>query len=116
VTRNTLDDRAALVDAVVAALQRGYREALLDPESAVTALADEVPDLDREQLRQQLDALGPAFQAADGTVGTFDLAKLRSWAAWEQRFGITRRRPDVFQTFDPSPARAGAKQAAQSSG
>jgi putative hydroxymethylpyrimidine transport system substrate-binding protein len=116
VTRDTLDDRASLVDAVVAALQRGYREALLDPESAITALTDEVPDLDRGQVRRQLDALGPSFQAADGTVGTLDLARLRAWATWEQRFGITRRKPDVFQTFDPAPARAGAKQAAQSRG
>jgi hypothetical protein len=31
-----------------------------------------------------------------------DPARLRAWAAWEVKFGIVKRRPDVDATFDPS--------------
>jgi ABC-type nitrate/sulfonate/bicarbonate transport system substrate-binding protein len=104
------------VGAVVRALQRGERETLSDPESAVEAMVERVPALNRDELARQLDAVQPAYQAPDGSIGTLELPLLRRWAAWEQRFGIVRRRPEVALMFDPSFARVGARAAAQSDG
>jgi ABC-type nitrate/sulfonate/bicarbonate transport system substrate-binding protein len=116
VTQSTFDERRNLVRAVVGALQRGYREALVDPEAAVGALLDAEEGLDRAQVARELDAVQPLFQAPDGTVGTLDVAKLQSWAQWEARFGITKRPPEVFQAFAPDDARESARKAAQTSG
>jgi ABC-type nitrate/sulfonate/bicarbonate transport system substrate-binding protein len=116
VTRQTLDDRPSLVGATVRALQRGYRETLVDPESAVQALVDANPGLNATLMAKELDAVQPLFQADDGTVGTLDLRLLRRWAAWERRFGIVRKTPDVTQAFSPPLARAGAVDAKQNSG
>ncbi|MEA2305122.1 MAG: putative hydroxymethylpyrimidine transport system substrate-binding protein [Solirubrobacteraceae bacterium] len=116
VTRQTLQDSPSLVGATVRALQRGYREALVDPDSAVQELVDANPGLDRALMAKELDAVQPLFQADDGTVGTFDEPALRRWAAWERRFGIVRRTPDVAQAFSPGLARSGAAEAKQTSG
>ncbi len=116
VTRTTLQDKPDLVRATVAALQRGYAETLADPDKAVETLIERNPGLQRGLVARQLDAVQQLFQADDGTIGTLDTAGLRKWAAWEQRFGITKHRPEVALAFDPGPARLGAKQAAQTSG
>jgi putative hydroxymethylpyrimidine transport system substrate-binding protein len=115
-TRTLLQDKPALVRATVTALQRGYREAITDPESAVGALVDAVPGADRALTAAQLDAVQPTFQAPNGRIGTLDLDALRPWAAWEQRFGIVAKRPDVALMFDGSFARSGAKKAAEEDG
>jgi hypothetical protein len=41
--------------AVVRALRRGYTQAQLEPDEAVTAMTDALPDLDRVRLSSQLD-------------------------------------------------------------
>lgn len=105
--RVTVQDRPAEVQAVVTALRRGYREAVLGPEEAVGRLVDAVDGLDRAQVQDEFDAVSPAFAAASGTIGTFDLAQLRRWAAWEAEFGITREPPDVAQAFAPRFAERG---------
>lgn len=114
--RTTVQDDPDLVGATVAALQRGYSEALSDPASAVEALVDAVPGTGRALTARELDAVQPTFQAVDGSIGTLDLAGLRPWARWEQRFGIVKRVPEVAQMFVPRFAAAGAKQAAENSG
>jgi putative hydroxymethylpyrimidine transport system substrate-binding protein len=116
VTRQTLDDDPALVGATIRALQRGYRAALIDPDSAVEALVEADPGLDRDLMASELDAVQPLFQADDGTVGTFDEPALARWAQWERRFGIVRRAPDVARAFSPHLARVGAAEAKQDSG
>ncbi len=115
-TRELTQDQPALVRATITALQRGYRDAISDPESAVAALVDTVPGVDRAATARQLDAVQPAFQGRDGRIGTFDMAGLDDWATWAQRFGIVGMRPDVPQAFLPRFALAGAKKATQNSG
>ena len=109
VTRETLQDRASLVRATVAALARGYEEVLSDPANAVSALVRAVEGLDREQVRRQLDAVSPAFTAGARGFGELDRDRLEEWARWEKRFGITRREPEVGLAFDgryvPEPGR-----------
>ncbi|MCW2999749.1 MAG: transporter substrate-binding protein [Solirubrobacterales bacterium] len=115
-TRTLVQDQPALVRATVTALQRGYREAIVDPESAVTALVDAVPGTDRALTAAQLDAVQSSFQAPNGRVGTLDLDALRRWAAWERRFGIVAEAPEVALMFAPRFAAEGAGKATQNSG
>ena len=101
VTRATLRDDRPVVRATVAALRRGYQEALDDPESAVGAVVDRMPGLDRAAEQASLRrGLSPAF--LEGVTRFGDLvARLRAWARWEARERIVRRPPDVARAFAP---------------
>ncbi len=109
VTRETLQDRASLVRASVAALARGYEEVLSDPENGVSTLVAAVDGLDRDRIQRELDALSPSFTAGARGFGELDRPRLEAWARWERRFGITRRVPQVALAFDgryvPDPGR-----------
>jgi putative hydroxymethylpyrimidine transport system substrate-binding protein len=101
VTRATLQDRRSLVRATVAALRRGYEEALTDPESAVGAVVDRRKGLDRAAVQEGFDAVSPAFLEGVTRFGDLDIARLRAWARWEARARIVRRPPDVALAFAP---------------
>jgi hypothetical protein len=59
-----------------------------------------VPGLDRSLLLAELDALRGAFTGASGKpFGSLDRTRLAAWAAWEARFGIVKRAPDVVAMF-----------------
>jgi putative hydroxymethylpyrimidine transport system substrate-binding protein len=109
VTRATLQDRASLVRATVAALARGYEEVLSDPENGVTALTDAVQGADRATVQRELDAVAPSFTAGARGFGELSRSRLEQWARREARFGITKRAPDVSLAFDgryvPAPGR-----------
>jgi len=109
VTRETLQDRASLVRAAVAALARGYEEVLSDPENGVSALVEAVGELDRAQVQRELDEVSPSFTAGARGFGELNPARLQAWARWEKRFGITKRTPQVELAFDgryvPEPGR-----------
>jgi ABC-type nitrate/sulfonate/bicarbonate transport system substrate-binding protein len=105
--RSTITDDEGTVRGAVAALQRGYREAYIDPESAVQALTTAVPSLRRTAVAAQLDRLGPDFQGSLQTFGTLDPARLRAWAAWEPRTGLVKRPPDAARAFDGRFVRPG---------
>jgi putative hydroxymethylpyrimidine transport system substrate-binding protein len=99
-TRATLQDEPDVVRGAVAAIARGYAEALSDPESAVSALLDATSGLDRAAVQRELDAISPAFTAGARAFGELDPTKLRAWARWERRFGIVKREPDIGRAFD----------------
>jgi putative hydroxymethylpyrimidine transport system substrate-binding protein len=101
-TRRTLEERPGLVRGVVRSLARGYRFMLDDPDSSASDLIDRVASLDRELVTAQLDALTSAFVGPARTFGELDPARLREWAAWEARFGVVARPPDVARAFDGS--------------
>lgn len=98
--RSTITDDEGTVRGAVAALQRGYREAYVDPESAVQALTTAFPSLHTAVVAADLDRLGPDFQGSLQTFGALDPARLRAWAAWEPRTGLVSRPPDVARAFD----------------
>jgi putative hydroxymethylpyrimidine transport system substrate-binding protein len=100
VSRETLRDDRALVAATVRALRRGYRETIDDPESAVEALVERA-GVQRDPTQRELDAVSPAFTEGATRYGALDRSALEAWAAWEARFGITRRPPDVARAFAP---------------
>ena len=99
VTRATLDEDANVVRALIRALQRGYREAQVDPESAATALAARGAREDRAVLLSQLDAVSPAWTAGADAYGRLRAEALRAWARWAVANGILERRPPVEEAF-----------------
>ena len=102
-SRARLDEEPDLVHALVRALVRGYGVTIHDPASSLSDLQARVRGLDRQQLEDQLDALGPALTpSGGGAVGTLDPATLEAWARWETRFGIVETKPDIAQAFDTS--------------
>ena len=100
VARRTLDEDRAVVRATVDALRRGYGDALSDPESAITALVERNPGVERAAAQRGFDAVSPSFTAGARRFGELDRARLGAWARWEARFGITERPPDVARAFE----------------
>jgi putative hydroxymethylpyrimidine transport system substrate-binding protein len=99
VSRRTLVGDRPLVRATVAALERGYEQTVKDPQAAVTALVAGANGLDAATATAQLDAVRAAFTGGEPHPGVLDPGVLRRWAAWEARFGIVRRPPDVARAF-----------------
>ena len=91
---------------------RGYHFTLSDPDSSAQDLLAANPGLKAAQVGAQLDVLNSAFVGAAGRFGVLDPAALRRGAAWEARFGIVDKPPDVDAMFAPRFADAAAKQAA----
>lgn len=106
-TRETLESDGPVVRATVRALRRGYEGAIEDPDAAVSALQDAEPSLERQLTLRELAAVSPSFTAGASHVGQLDPSRLRAWAAWERRFGITRRVPDVAAAFSPQTSVTG---------
>jgi ABC-type nitrate/sulfonate/bicarbonate transport system substrate-binding protein len=109
-SRETLETSAPVVRATIRALRRGYEATINDPESAVSALTDAEPSLKRVQTQEELDTVSPSFTAGAAFYGELNPATLATWATWEQRFGIVKRKPDVAAMFDPTIARTGLKE------
>ena len=88
-----------MVRAAVAGIARGYDFTLDDPESSAQDLLGRSRGVDPALLQAQLDAVSPAFMGEARRYGELDRRRLRAWAAWEARFGITKRPPDVARAF-----------------
>jgi ABC-type nitrate/sulfonate/bicarbonate transport system substrate-binding protein len=101
-TAQTVQKRRSLSAAIVRALTSGYAFTARQPVRAAAELESLVPGLDRPLVSAQLTALLPAFRAPDGAIGELNGRVLGRWAAWEARFGIVHRPPDVAASFDPS--------------
>jgi ABC-type nitrate/sulfonate/bicarbonate transport system substrate-binding protein len=99
-TDSTIRRDRRLARGLVHALVAGYRFTLANPARSAAQLERLVPGLDPALLRAQLNALLPAFRGPSGQIGELDPATLARWAAWEVRFGIVERRPDVATSFD----------------
>jgi len=99
VTRRTLRRHPGLVRSVRRALTRGYQFALAHPRAGVRDLVARAPGLDRSVAADQLATIRPAMTLR-GRFGVLDAGRLRAWAAWEARFGVVRRPPDVARAFD----------------
>lgn len=105
----TLQDEPDLVAGMVAALRRGYGEALKDPELAVETLVRRNPELERELVLTGLRTVQPAFTTGAERFGELDRARLQAWARWAKRVGIVAQRPDVDLAFRPRVANAVAE-------
>jgi putative hydroxymethylpyrimidine transport system substrate-binding protein len=99
-TGSTLRHDPALADDVVKALVRGYQFTLAHPRAAAADLERLAPGVAPKLVAEELPGELPAFKGAGGRVGVLDPRVLRTWAAWEARFGIVKRPPDVGRMFD----------------
>ena len=92
--RATVQSDPELVRAVVSALRAGTRAAASDLPAASAAVARRSQG-NRRLTDAQLRAVAPAFAPA------LELRRpqLEGWAAFDARFGILRRRPDVDRAF-----------------
>jgi len=92
--RATVQSDPELVRAVVSALRAGTRAAASDLPAASAAVARRSQS-NRRLTDAQLRAVAPAFAPA------LELrrAQLEGWAAFDARFGILERRPDVDRAF-----------------
>jgi ABC-type nitrate/sulfonate/bicarbonate transport system substrate-binding protein len=79
VDRPTLDEDRDVVDATVAALRRGYEEALRDPELAAETVARE-GGADRARVLRELRDLGAAFTSGARRFGELDRKRLEASA------------------------------------
>ena len=77
----------------VAALQRGYGEAYVDPDAATQALVTAVPGLRTAAVSAQLDRLGPDFQGTLPTFGELDPARLARGRRGSRAPGSSSERP-----------------------
>ena len=102
-SKETIETEPDLVADVVAALGEGSREAVADPERALSALIASAPALERAEQRAQLDALIDAG-ALSGDVG-LDQSVLKRWAAWDLERGIVSRPIDVDAGFSPATSK-----------
>ncbi len=100
----TLAKRSKFVLQTLTAIKRGYALTVADPTASAEDELAAVPDLDRSLFMAELGALRRAFTGGSGQpFGTFDQTRLRAWAAWEVRFGIVKRLPDVAAMFRAVP-------------
>jgi putative hydroxymethylpyrimidine transport system substrate-binding protein len=93
--RATLEKKRDLIERTLAALGAGARAALADEDLALqplTSASGADPALVRAELRAVRPVLSPTLK--------LDRAALEGWAAFDQRFGILARRPDVAKAFD----------------
>jgi putative hydroxymethylpyrimidine transport system substrate-binding protein len=94
VTRETLKDRADLVERMLGAIRRGTGSALRDRKATLETLA-RASGADEPLLRAQLAAVAPALRPPV----RLDRATLEGWARFDARFGILREKPDVERAF-----------------
>jgi putative hydroxymethylpyrimidine transport system substrate-binding protein len=93
-TRETLEERRPMVQAVVRAVSDGTRSVLADREPAIREIA-RAGGADEELVRAQLEAVSPLL---DPSL-RLNRAVLERWADFDERFGILERRPDVERAF-----------------
>jgi putative hydroxymethylpyrimidine transport system substrate-binding protein len=96
VTGDTLRKRYGMVAGLQRALRRGYQRAEADPAGSVDDLVKANPGLDRGLMAAELTAVRPAFGPRPGRL---DRARLTAWGAWDVKYGILHRPPDVGRAF-----------------
>src|SRR4051794_20078740 len=93
--RSTVAKRRPQLRGLLAALADGVRSVHRDPTGAIVQIA-KVSGADRPLVAAQLKAVDPLF---DPPL-RINRAVLAKWAAWDRRFGILPRRPNVRRLFD----------------
>jgi putative hydroxymethylpyrimidine transport system substrate-binding protein len=94
VTRETLDERAGLVDDMLDAIAAGTDTALRERDRTVDRLV-QASGADEPLVRAQLAAVSPALRPPV----QLNRAALEGWARFDERFGILREAPDVNRAF-----------------
>jgi NitT/TauT family transport system substrate-binding protein/putative hydroxymethylpyrimidine transport system substrate-binding protein len=94
VKRSTLQKRGELVDSMLEAIEKGTFDALHDQKGTIKKLVD-ASGADEPLVRAQLAAVNRSLLPPI----SLDRNSLEGWAAFDQQFGILRKRPDVNRAF-----------------
>ena len=97
--RSTVQKRRKEIKELLAALADGVRSVHSDPTAAIKQIA-QVSNADDPLVRAQMKAVDPLFDPPM----RFDPAILRKWGAWDARFGILPRKPNIARLFDTTLA------------
>ena len=99
-TRETIERDPALMRAFVDATVRGYEATLADPGRCLDVLVDQVPELDGELARAQLDAYLPLFEAGQDRYGVLRAEALEQLSRFLLTTGLAERpiRADRYAT------------------
>jgi NitT/TauT family transport system substrate-binding protein/putative hydroxymethylpyrimidine transport system substrate-binding protein len=92
--RKTLEQRPAMIRAVLASIADGTRSVIKDPQPAVRDVAN-AAEADPKLIAAELAAVRPVLNP----TLAFDRKVLEQWAVFDARFGILKRKPSVDQTF-----------------
>lgn len=91
VNQTTLDDRPGAIRSLARTLQRGYNAAQVDPESAVGAMLERQPRLDRNALLAGIDSVTSSWTAGVAAFGQLRSSELARWQEWALRNKILRQ-------------------------
>lgn len=100
-TPETLKAHGDAIERLTRVLASSYEQVAASPDdrdaTTVEALKAGSGDqsIDPETTTEQLRAVKPALLDEDGRAVALDRERLRAWAAWEERSGITGAPPDV---------------------
>jgi len=97
VTGKTWRERGPMIYDVVRALRLGYEQGQVDPSDAADDLVKASPGLDRSLTEAQLKAVEPAFGGR--RPGVLHEDALKAWGAWDVKYGILQRPPDIRAAF-----------------
>src|SRR3954454_17623873 len=95
VKRSTFQKRRADLRALVAALTDGVQSVHAAPAAAIKQIA-QVSGADTPLVKAQMQAVDPLFDPPM----KFNRAVLAKWAAWDTRFGILPKAPNVTKLFE----------------
>src|SRR5947208_5984518 len=94
VKRSTFNQKRKELHHLLAALSDGVESVHADPNAAIQQIAD-VSGADTPLVNAQMKAVDPLFDPPM----RFDRSILRRWAAWDTKFGILPRKPNVARLF-----------------
>ncbi len=100
-TGSRIDEDPELMEAFVSATIAGYRQALNDPDGAVSAMVESVPEMDPDLARRTFLAYGPLIGDAE-TLGSIDRESVADLSAFMVDQGLV---PAPFEPdqFDATP-------------
>ena len=98
-SEETVEDEPEMVRAFLRAMQRGYADAIADPDAALDALATANPELDRAVETEGLALLVPVWTDGVPVFGTQTAERWESYAAWMVEHDLIPPDLDVAAAF-----------------
>ncbi|WP_138419365.1 ABC transporter substrate-binding protein [Aquibacillus sediminis] len=92
-------DNPGTVEAFMAAVTKGYNDAIENPEEAADILIEAVPDLDPELVKASQQWLSPKYQDDAEQWGMQDLAVWENYADWMYENDLLERELDAEKAF-----------------
>lgn len=96
------------VRALLGAVQRGYQDALADPDAAIAAMKAAYPELDEAVEGPGIGLLAGVWLDPDGVYGAQSAERWAAYAAWMKEAGLIPADLDETLAFDATLLPAGA--------